>query len=614
MVNALLTTWFAAQAARRTSRGPTPHTLKPTAPTAQPLRLDDLPPGASTPQRRAATPPPRTPTRSRHPRPTQAEVEAAAGKFDIDARHYLGKVTALLVACGRGDSDCAAALLCHGADPNLCDVSGAAAGHHAVASGEIECMSLLLAGRIDVRAAPTSFERATTWLAGALQAPAAASAVPAPSDARWSVSVDSQDGSGETALVRAARDGRREMVTMLLRDGADAELASHAGARPLDVAASATRDLLEQMDVALAADDAARAAKFVDNGNWSADHPCELDGQALGRSPLFAAARVKDTATARELVAAGCTIDYVDPNGLAAVHVAAGARAVGVVELLLGRRRASPLARQGSFASGSFSMSPDTGPLAAVDPKDVRLLTLAALSKEYSIAKHVLDAGLEPLLAFDGSDEQYTAADDGGPLFLAAHLGHAAVVRAFAERIVQHGGAADLDRKFGAARRTALVGAAMAGKAAAARQLVEAGADASAADTDGRNALHHAALEGHARAAAAVLASPEARTRAVNARDSDLKTPLALAAAGGHESTVKLLLDAGADSVLADGAGATPRDLAVAGGHAKAVAGASRPCSGVPALPQNIPDLSLSPPSQPWTSSTPPSKGATSIT
>ena len=99
-----------------------------------------------------------------------------------------------------------------------------------------------------------------------------------------------------------------------------------------------------------------------------------------------------------------------------------------------------------------------------------------------------------------------------------------------------------------------VVSAARRGDLEALTRAIAVGDELAAADSDGRTALHHAAITGDDRCAALLLAAGAD----VNAVDSAGWTPLHFAASGYHVSVAKALLDAGASVDAEDGHGNTP--------------------------------------------------------
>ena len=115
--------------------------------------------------------------------------------------------------------------------------------------------------------------------------------------------------------------------------------------------------------------------------------------------------------------------------------------------------------------------------------------------------------------------------------------------------------------------RVPLIEAVKVGDAAAARALLDGGAEVDAAEPDGTTALHWAAHHDDLRLAAALLeagAAADAATRYGVA-------PLALAATNGSAAMLELLLDAGADPNRASGEGETPLMTAARTGVVPAV-------------------------------------------
>lgn len=147
----------------------------------------------------------------------------------------------------------------------------------------------------------------------------------------------------------------------------------------------------------------------------------------------------------------------------------------------------------------------------------------------------------------------------------------------------------------GAAERTPLMSAIVAGKPSMVRWLLRQGADPRAKDAEGFSPLLLAVREGSAGAvvelaaydrenldSALLLASLLGRVdvideltnfgASIHARMEDGRTPLMVAAENGHLEAVKLMVDLGASRFTVDSEGRTAAELASAAGHAEIAA------------------------------------------
>ncbi len=193
--------------------------------------------------------------------------------------------------------------------------------------------------------------------------------------------------------------------------------------------------------------------------NGSAQVPpsaSEIDGY----DGLHAAAHENDTAAIQKALAIGAGLESRDSFGRTPVHVAAYASAYDAVRSLV--------------AGGAD--------IRAMDIQRYDVITIAAVKNDAKMVALALKLG--------GNPKAITRPYDGTALIAAAHLGHVAVIRALIEA------KAPLDH-INNIGWTALMEAVVLGDGGRAhtetvRLLVEAGADKSIADREGRTPLERA--------------------------------------------------------------------------------------------------------------------------
>jgi ankyrin repeat protein len=94
--------------------------------------------------------------------------------------------------------------------------------------------------------------------------------------------------------------------------------------------------------------------------------------------------------------------------------------------------------------------------------------------------------------------------------------------------------------------------------------------DWKAADRTGRTLLHHASAGGHVDTVKMLL-EMDGGVDLLRKTNYNMHTPLHIAAKNSKEKVVELLLERGADKMVKDKAGNTPRDLAVKQGYMRVV-------------------------------------------
>ncbi len=269
------------------------------------------------------------------------------------------------------------------------------------------------------------------------------------------------------------------------------------------------------------------------------------------RTPLLLAVAGRHRAVVGLLLAAGAEVNATADDGATPLMLASALGAEGIVRLLLDRGADTDLATERG----------DTA------------LELAAGTGTGAVVRMLLDADARPTDARGRGALVETAARRNNADSLRALLGTGLPATASALMAASTGGAPDTARALieaGAnvnARSstgwTPLMSAASATNPAVVMLLLAAGADIDAEDTRGTTALVAAAISGRETAAQTL----------VEAGAALVPSTLEMAAFGGHEAVVRVLLNAGADpnAIPAGATHMTPLDAATVGGHTRIV-------------------------------------------
>src|SRR3569832_237685 len=434
---------------------------------------------------------------------------------------------------------------------------------------------------------------AVPWWSQAADQPPAAASAPA-SQAQTDVDpeqvatfINATRNSGDTALIAAAAGGQREIVQTLLAKGADSNIANREGRTALMAAAQNG--------------DAKIVAALLEHG---ADVAAQ-DKQ--GETALFDAVRYGRREAVQRLLEAGANPNVSNRRGTAApdngytplmyavrrgiAGASASAREWGDIVQRLLEKGADPNFRDPRGAT-SLTIAQDAG-----NP-DAVLLLLAGGAKEIFtyMGMNLNDALILAASAGDavkvreslaaGADPHAASRAGVTPLIAAAYGGNADAVRAVVEsgarvneipngfRAWTWTGAKLSTKQQGLAQTasvgdTALIVAARLGHEAAVDYLLNHGADPALANPHGDTPLSVAAEQGHARIVSLILAKgidpDEGResvpsfwsAAVVGHRSEERNTPLIMAAQGGHNDAVRVLLEAKSDPKIRGFAGKT---------------------------------------------------------
>lgn len=379
--------------------------------------------------------------------------------------------------------------------------------------------------------------------------------------------VGRKDSFGRTLLFDAAAAFSTDAAQLLLRAGADVNLADDFGVTPLMLAAqhpraAMTRLLLGKGARVDAADQAGRTALFRAAAGNSAEQVAVLHdaGAAIDHADLrgwtsFDLALQRDAPAALEALRAA--------GGRATNVVTARSEAVGIdaaspgilyrgwppLAVAVARDDAAEIRRRVAAGADVEVLTPQgASPLQVAVESQSReafrvLIELGANPRRKSpdginAIERVVRAGDTALLATLNSAGVRVDASDGPQLLsVAVNRGDVSMTRALLAAGVS---AATADRS----RRTPLMHAARIAHAELVKLLLDRGAAANVTDSVGRTALWYAAAVGSMEVVE-VLLSVHADA---DGADRDVETPLLAAIRAGSEPVVSRLLAAGADA------------------------------------------------------------------
>ncbi|CAM9763513.1 unnamed protein product [Ascophyllum nodosum] len=299
-------------------------------------------------------------------------------------------------------------------------------------------------------------------------------------------SASNSRSDGITALMGAAAGGHAEVVKMLLKAGAEVDAKDHDGVTALMNAAESGS--LEAVEALL--------AEGADAGAMS----------TTAFTPLIVAAAGGHLSVVKALVAKGIEVDAMHPDGVSALMYAAAGGHPDVVAFLLGGEGAAKADPNLKHVQGGTA------------------LMEAATSESQEVVDLLLDAGADPTIR----DK-----DGVSPLMSAAAQGRTEACKV----LIAKGNDVNAMANSGG---TSLMFAAGAGHTEAAKVLLDAGADVNA-----RLKATAEFLE-QARQLAQAIAEGGDEPTGDDAHRDDV-TALMVAAQGGHEDVLRLLLERGAD-------------------------------------------------------------------
>ena len=266
------------------------------------------------------------------------------------------------------------------------------------------------------------------------------------------------------------------------------------------------------------------------------------------------------TATLQEMLEHGADVNNVNKDGATPLLLACSTAQADAVMLLLEERADPNIAYSDGDASLHAAIAADCSKetiqeiidygayVNAVNSRGRTALLLGCFYRQMDSVKVLLEAGADP-----------TVADEEGFSCLHAAIdGHCS--KDTLQGLIDHGAHIDATRKDGT---NAFLRACRTGQSESVMFLIEAGADVGFTKPDGNTCLHLAVKgECSKESLQQIIEQGMINVNAVNKRN---ETALLLACASTQEESVKLMLQNGSDTNIADACGYTSRHAAVHG-------------------------------------------------
>ncbi|KAF1326263.1 Serine/threonine protein kinase, partial [Globisporangium splendens] len=320
---------------------------------------------------------------------------------------------------------------------------------------------------------------------------------------------DNNGAVGEPLLFLAAKNGRADVVKLLVSMGASVHMKNRYGRTPLFVAVTRRHATVVATLIGLSA--------------------CVGEEDNDGKTALYFATRHKNADMVKLLIDLGACVHDKDKSGKTALFAAAEHGYIDALKTLI-----------------------EMGALVSVkDIEGETPLIVAAREGQVDVVAALIDAG--------ASVEDKNISGET-PLIVAASKGRVDVVRTLMEA-----GASISDKDNGG--RTPLLVAASGGHAETVELLIKTGAVVDDAENCGETPLFAAAAKDHLDVAILLLESGAS----VNYKDQNGRTPLFSASSGGSVGIVELLIQMDATVDYVDNHGETPLVGAVENGHAGVV-------------------------------------------